>query len=177
MSLPASGAVNNWQAFYDDLRSIVQAAWPEVGMNLRTIRSVRINWSNELQDHFDAPYVIIAITPQRQSQDFSPMDGVVYECSVTLHYIAMDDGDQGTNVKGLDFDDWLDDRMFTAQQQAIALDNNGTFKTMQIAEDFNLDATETNPINYELQQADMPLWACSVEFTALSGNLFNAPVS
>lgn len=158
---------NYLPGMWDDLRTAINAVWPEVTENFRELYIRRINWANFISDSaLMVPYVVMQIQPMGQQMDMA-LDNTAYLVRVSLFYIDQETIVGGPSATGI---------MEVMEAKALAMqmylvDPTTQFNTLQVWEDFVIDVSADSQVNMNILLADMPLYGLEISFSAMVGSV------
>jgi hypothetical protein len=147
----------DWRgAYWTDLKTAINAVWPEITQTFKVVNVERLNWQNEIgKKRLVAPWCVVHLPRIERAQGFGAANQT-YNPTPTVYYVAeykegaVDDLSAKLNL--------LEDYLMT----------HGFSFTLE-EETLNQDISEENTVKASMLQADMLYVAASLGFSCITG--------
>jgi hypothetical protein len=149
--------------FWDDLRSLITSACPEVTSIWRVTQVERVNWQQMVEAGTLIPPYAVVVLPILPQQPSRGAGNVVFVASPTIYYIAKNAGpDIGMDIE--------------ARLVAMLMKLLGTAYRWTIVENsFSFGVSEDNPANMVFIAQNQPFTSGTFSFQTMIGFVANAP--
>ena len=153
--------MSNWHVtFWADLVGAISAAIPTLTSISRVTQVQRRNWSNDIDSGaLTSPWCLVQVG--KEAQDESGEWGSTVRAYLVPVQIYIIRETSGTNIAA--------DLEADAAALQDTLDLPSAYSFLVPLQGFEIDASEENPINISMLEADMPYQSVSFGFTAVAG--------